>query len=146
MDSTLETFQAAVDLFNSGMYWDSIEVFEAILDAENSEDLADDISLNIAINFMHLSLFDQAKSYFQPVYEGSVGNGVFDAGDNNVGKTSSRAALGLFRIALACEQYEEANRLLTELNEDKSGISTPDGFVRYFEIAQAELNLLKAKL
>ena len=116
-DSSLKFFEA-VKLFNETLYWDAIEAFQDSLSFGLEDKYVDDCFLNIAICYMQLKLFNDAEEFFVKAIDATVTRGDHIDFEGPVyGKTSDRAYLGLVRIALVRNEFENAENLLEKLNQ-----------------------------
>ena len=138
-------FRQGAELLEAELYWEAIDCFKALTELHPNEPLLDDVYLNLAVCYMKLNLFHEAKEFFLPVYKEEVGDGLFEVGGNNFGSTRARAALGLIRINLALDDIEQAEVLLEELRNNESGIEKGNKRITFFELGLQEINLLKAQ-
>jgi tetratricopeptide (TPR) repeat protein len=136
-------FKKGAELFEAELYWEAIDCFKALTELHPNEPLLDDVYLNLAVCYMKLNLFHEAREFFLPVYKEEIGDGFFEAGGNNYGSTRARATLGLVRISIALNSIEQAEQLLEELRDDESGIEEGNQRISFFEIGLQEINLYK---
>lgn len=140
MNEYHEKFSCAIELFNKNLFWDAIELFEDINSQNCPENIKDDIILNIAICYLRLGVIEEARKRFLAICNGHVGDGFFDVGENNVGKTTDRALLGLFRISLVENDVVTAKKLISKLENEESGLILEGEFTSFYQIALTELN------
>lgn len=134
-----EKFILGVKLFQQELYWDAIEQFKVLM-SSNDHNLLDDVSLNLGITYMKLGLLDEAKPHFEAVFHKRVGDDQYRTDDQITGRPSDRAALGLFRIANAQGERDEAHFFLKELlSRPDAGIDVNGEFTSFFSIAEDEL-------
>ena len=143
MSNFAELFKKGIELFEAELFWEAIDYFKGAVSIDKQDPLLDDVYLNIAVCYMRLNLFDQAQEWFLPVYYQNVGDGLFDDGDNNVGKTKARAALGLLRICLSKDEIARAEEFLAELDEDESGFVDEKGLTKFVEVGAHEISVYK---
>ena len=69
MTNAEQLFLEGVTLYNKELFWDAIESFQGSIDEGINDQLLDDCYLNIAISYMRLSLFKEAKQFFEKTIE-----------------------------------------------------------------------------
>ena len=140
MDEFSSRFKSAVDLFEVELYWEAIDAFKVLTKEFSGASTLDEVYINIAVSYMRLGLMHEAEDYFSPVFEGEVGSGRFEKGENNFGSTKSRAALGLLRINCASGNLDAAQKIIELLNSDNESGMYEGGEKHLFrEIASSEL-------
>jgi len=141
MSDFLDLFRKGIELSQAELHWEAIDCFKKINELHPRDPILDDVYLNIAICYMHLNLCEEAKDWFMPVYEGKVGDGFFEDGGNNIGSTKARAVLGLVRVNLFLKDFENANSLLRELENDNSGFRVGDTITTFYDVASEEVKV-----
>jgi tetratricopeptide (TPR) repeat protein len=136
-------FKKGAELFEAELYWEAIDCFKALTELHPKEPLLDDVYLNLAVCYVKLNLFHEAREFFLPVYKEEIGDGFFEAGGNNYGSTRARATLGLIRISIALNKIEQAEKLLEELRGNESGIEEGNQRISFFEIGLQEISFFK---
>ena len=136
-------FSRGAELFEAELYWEAIDCFKVLTELHPKEPLLDDVYLNLAVCYMKLNLFHEAKEFFLPVYKEEIGDGFFEAGGNNFGSTRARATLGLIRINIALNDIEQAETLLEELRNSESGIAKGNQMITFYELGLQEINFFK---
>ncbi len=139
MDDFYGLFRKGVEFFEAELFWEAIDCFKSLTKLHPDEPLLDDVYINLAVCYMKLNLFIEAKEYFLPVFNGEIGDGLFEEGNNNYGRTAARATLGLIRIHLSLGETEAARKLLEGLEGDESGLFENGNKVTFFEIAKQEM-------
>ena len=139
-------FLDGVKLYNENLFWDAIEKFQDSLSIGLEEKFVDDCFLNIAICYMQLSLFNEAKEFFLKAIEATkISGDRVDIEGSVVGKTSDRAKLGLIRICLAHNDIQSAEKLFEDLDNTESYIEINNENVSMHQLALNEINLIKNK-
>ena len=139
-----QLFLDGVTLYNKELFWDAIESFQESIDEGINDQLLDDCYLNIAICFMRLSLFQEAKQFFEKTIEvSSKGDDSINFDKTITGKSSSRALLGLIRVDLADGNLKEAEIKLGQLEGDESSVSIEGIEKSFYELASEEIELVK---
>lgn len=140
MSDSDQQLMLGIKLFQQELYWDAIEQFQLVI-STTDHNLLDDASLNLGITYMKLGLLHEAKPYFEDVFYKRIGDDQFRSNGHTTGRPSDRAALGLFRIANAHGEREEAHRYLIELSSRRdAGIDIEGEFTSFFAIAEDELD------
>lgn len=144
--SDLKFFEA-VKLFNEHFYWDAIEAFQESLSDGLEDKYVDDCFLNIAVCYMQLKLFNDAEGFFLKAIDATTTSGDnIDFEGPIYGKTSDRAYLGLVRIALVRNEFDDADNLLEKLKDSESYIEVNGEKVLMYEICKNEINQVKETL
>jgi len=137
-------FLEGVTLYNKELFWDAIESFQESIDNGINNQLLDDCYLNIAICYMRLSLFQEAKKFFEKTIEVSIdGDDAINFDENITGKSSSRAILGLIRVDLADGNIKDAEAKLTKLESDESHVIIEGIEISFYELALEEIGQAK---
>lgn len=145
-DSNLKFFEA-VKFFNESLFWDAIEAFQDSLSDGLEDRYVDDCYLNIAICYMQLKLFNDAEGFFLKAIDATTTSGDnIDFEGPIYGKTSDRAYLGLVRIALVRNEFDNADNLLEKLKDSESYIEVNGEKVLMYEICKNEINQVKETL
>mgnify|MGYP001214073522 FL=1 len=146
MNESQIIFLDGINLHNEDLFWDVIEKFQDSLSNGLEEKFVDDCFLNIAICYMKLNLFNEAKEYFQKAIEATATSGdKVDVEGSIVGKTSDRANLGLIRISLAHNDIQSAEKLLEYLDNTESYVEINNENVSMHQLALNEINSIKKK-
>ena len=141
--SDLKFFEA-VKLFNEEFYWDAIEAFQESLSDGLEDKYVDDCFLNIAVCYMQLKLFNNAEEFFLKAIDAAATSGDrIDFEGPIYGKTSDRAILGLVRIALVRNEFDNAETLLEKLKGSDSYVEVNGDKVLMYEICSQEINKVK---
>ena len=144
MDEYDEAFKVGVELFEVGLYWESIDHFKDMESIYSNHSSLDDLHINIGVCYMMLGLYEEAETYFLPVYREEIGDGEFQPGGNNFGRTRSRAILGLIRISIARGQSFQTDEYFAEISRDeRSGLKDGKTDILFRDIAEAEIKLSK---
>ena len=139
-----QLFLDGVSLYNKDLFWDAIESFHGSIDEGINEQLLDDCYLNIAICYMRLSLFQEAKKFFEKTIEvSSRGDDAINFDKAITGKSSSRAILGLIRVDLADGNLKEAEIKLGQLEDDESSVIIDGVKKSFYELAFEEIQNIK---
>ena len=139
-----QLFLEGVTLYNKELFWDAIESFQGSIDEGINDQLLDDCYLNIAICYMRLSLFQEAKQFFEKTIEvSSKGDDTINFDKNITGKSSSRALLGLIRVDLADGNLKEAEIKLGQLEGDESCVLIEGIEITFYELASEEIEIVK---
>tara|TARA_Y100000588_G_C14266394_1_gene930107 strand:- start:1861 stop:2313 length:453 start_codon:yes stop_codon:yes gene_type:complete len=139
-----QLFLDGVTLYNKELFWDAIESFQESIDEGINDQLLDDCYLNIAICYMRLSLFQEAKQFFEKTIEvSSKGDDTINFDKNITGKSSSRALLGLIRVDLADGNLKEAEKKLGRLEGDESSVLIEGIEISFYELASEEIEIVK---
>ena len=93
---------------------------------------------------MRLSLFQEAKNFFEKTIEVSIdGDDAINFDENITGKSSSRAILGLIRVDLADGNIKDAEAKLTKLESDESHVIIEGIEISFYELASEEIDQAK---
>ena len=93
---------------------------------------------------MQLKLFNDAEEFFLKAIDAAATSGDrIDFEGPIYGKTSDRALLGLVRIALVRNKFDNAETLLEKLKDSDSYIEVNGDKVLMYEICSQEINKAK---
>lgn len=140
MKNSETLFLTGVSLFGDELYWDAIEAFEDAIKEGLPWHLIDDGYLNIAVSYMKLSLYDEARRFFLKVLDENLDHD--DSADHAggfIGSTRARARLGLMRICLVQREYSQAKEWLETLKDDDSHFLIEGEPISLFKVGAAEL-------